>query len=378
MEFKEQIQRILENVPRVYEAGVGAKKEIMAYVDSADDVIRRRLTNLEIAASGNLYYDITESGIGGVDVYYDYMLPYAAVSKIGGRHTKGREKNLIPYPYNSGFSDQIYYSSCTVMDNASIVSSETYSDDIIWLVKSADKWDFGSGTFTLCAFDDLSRYTTQHANLANGGLEYGYKMVLALFKDGAWHRSIEVGVIDINSDTYTYRYSQTFTVELGEYDYATLCIYLYGSGHELEVFPQLESGSEPSGYDSGTLRISDPIGLTIKDLDYNIVGEYKIPEKLLTELKSSNYGYGLGDAEKYNYIDFINKQYVCWYRYKYTDGQITDVVRETKAYVYDISKYFEDDMYFELPNSNYAAIIVQSDTLAYAVPLEIKLQQKIV
>lgn len=118
MEFKEQIQRILENVPKVYEAGSKSiivqetgygEGVVMSQKATTEELERmsRRVEILEHVSNNTLYKDVDDEGKAKEVVLPNGVLPHGSITSIGGM-SYIRVRNLIPFPYALGTMAECY------------------------------------------------------------------------------------------------------------------------------------------------------------------------------------------------------------------------------------------------------------------------------
>lgn len=152
MEFKEQIQRILENVPKVYEAGRKSiivqetgygEGVVMSQKATTEELERmsRRVEILEYVSNNALYKDVDDEGKAKEVVLPDGVLPYGSITSIGGM-SYIRVRNLIPFPYRLS-TMTAYYNGLfrTVNNDSSFTVIGTSAADMQWWFRTyADRW----------------------------------------------------------------------------------------------------------------------------------------------------------------------------------------------------------------------------------------------
>ena len=272
MEIKEQLQRILEDVPRVYEAG----KEV-----GRDSAITDMVENMRAV-----------SGCAKNITFSQKVLPFGRILIVGGM-SYTRVRNLVPEPqlYNcpkSGITDGI---EITVNADGSIHYKGTATKNYTCYLQMKDsRWQVGNHTFAL-------------SGCPAGGSEDTYCLKLCRFK------------------YYSNNYATTEFADYGDgciadlsdlsYEVLTLAFMIRkGVTVDFVVKPQLELDviTEFEPYLLRHTAVKRIVGKRGDETTF----VYEIPDELINACPDYGVGAigenGYGEL-RYNYIDFTRKTY---------------------------------------------------------------------
>lgn len=197
--------------------------------------VTQRVEQLECAAQGVLYRDVEASGEAYSVEMPEGVLPYAALSMVGGRLC-GRERNLIPMPYNGtieklvgdGVIDEM--NEVISLDGTITITGCGEVGHLITLVAKEDAWYPGQGVFT------LSGSATNHA----------VYLTVTAWKDG----TNVISQVDAGGS------GATLDLTNVAYDFLTVDLTVENSEEAIEcvVCPQFEAGTVATEFEPFTLK----------------------------------------------------------------------------------------------------------------------------
>ena len=254
MEFKEQIQRILENVPKVYEAGRKSiivqetgygEGVVMSQKATTEELERmsRRVEILEHVSNNTLYKDVDDEGKAKEVVLPDGVLPYGSITSVGGASYL-RIRNVLPFPYALGTMAEDYNGVFReVHPDGSFTLNGVATSNMSWyLITKSMKWvtEPGKYFFSGCpnggSLDSFYLETTVHKN----------DNFLAKWKDTGNSTTCDTSGLDYNQQTF--------------------CIVIKAGARfdNVTFYPQLEPGDKKTEFEPYTVKPTAVRYITVK------------------------------------------------------------------------------------------------------------------
>lgn len=148
--FEEQILNINEFIGNVEEPKETSIIKKIEKIEENSKELEKKVEKLEYVSKGVLYKDVTNEGIAKGVTITDDVLPYGAISMIGGA-SYTRARNCIPFPYDIGTGSYFINGiRRTIYSHAMIEYHGTATKDVNdWLFIKANGWNPGKHKFLL-------------------------------------------------------------------------------------------------------------------------------------------------------------------------------------------------------------------------------------
>ena len=225
-----------------------------------------RVTNLEAAARGELYDDVEDAGKAHTVALPGTVLPNGAVSVVGGG-TRGRERNLVPFPYGSGITERSgeddRYEVVIHPDATIAVSGYGGAGRYGDLIAAEDGWYVGNGRFVLTG-------SAQDAYLTVSAYKNEQRVAIAMAVSEG-----DSAILDLSDIAYDYL-TLSLAIEIG------------GSDEPIGtrvVRPQLESGETATEFEPFTLHATPVHEVLVRGRN---VGEFAVTTKNNSEVEGGD------------------------------------------------------------------------------------------
>lgn len=148
--FEEQILNINEFIGNVEEPKETSIIKKIEKIEENSKELEKKVEKLEYVSKGVLYKDVTNEGIAKSVTITNDVLPYGAISMIGGA-SYTRARNCIPFPYDIGTGSYFINGiRRTIYSHAMIEYHGTATKDVNdWLFIKANGWNPGKHKFLL-------------------------------------------------------------------------------------------------------------------------------------------------------------------------------------------------------------------------------------